>query len=186
MAHWMSVSGARTNLIGLSIDWVRSALDADRRLIGDGDLEAVIVERDGHGHVLPHDVLGDQFEGVRLRIVAPEVDHGHVQQIRQKERQLPRIERAHRHQGLADPLAGIGLDDEGLGDVGLTDETTADQEGPEGLGPDVAGAALGFVDRDRDGKPVPVRVWLGRRAVLLVARDVRSGLFLASEFQRSS
>ena len=160
--------------------------DADRRLIGDGHLEAVIVERDGHGHVLPHDVLGDQCEGVRLRIVPPEVDDGHVQQIRQKEGQLPRIQRAHRHQGLADPLAGLRLDDEGLRDVGLADETTADQEGPEGLGADRAGAVLGFVDGDRDGKPVPVRVWLGRRAVLLVALDVRSGLFLASEFQRSS
>ena len=160
--------------------------DADRRLIGDSDLEAVVVERDGYRHVLPHDLLGDQLESVRFRIVPPEVDDGHVQQIRQKEGQLPRIERAHRHQGLADPLAGLGLDDEGLGDVGLAHETTADQEGPEGLGADRAGAVLGFVDGDGDGQPVSVRVRFGRRAVLLVTPDVRSGLFLASEFQRSS
>ena len=78
--------------------------DADRRLIGDGHLEAVIVERDGYRHVLAHDVLWDQRECIWFRIVPPEVDDGHVQEIRQKEGQLPRIERTHRHQGLADPL----------------------------------------------------------------------------------
>ena len=158
MAHWMSDSGARTKLIGWSFDCVRSARTLDRRLIGDGHLEAVVVERDGHRHVLAHDLLGDQREGLWLRIVPPEVDDGHVQQIRQKERQLPLVQRPHAHEGLADPLAGLLLDDEGLRDVVLADEATSDQQRSEGLGADgVAGPVLGFVDGDRRGQTVRPR-----------------------------
>lgn len=78
--------------------------------------------------MLAHDVLGNQSQRLGIGIVASDVDHRHVEQVGQDEHQLPLVERTHLHQGLADPLAGLVLDDQGLCHVVLADQAPSDQE----------------------------------------------------------
>ena len=102
--------------------------DRDRGLVGHGNLQAVVVQPDRHGHVLAHDVLGDQGERLGVGVVVPDVDDRHVQQVGQDQHQLPLVQRAHLDEGLADPLARLVLDDQGLRHVVLTDEAAPDQQ----------------------------------------------------------
>lgn len=110
--------------------------------------------------MLADDLFGDQCEGLWLGIVTAEVDDGHVQQIRQEERQLALVHGPHADEGLADPLAGLFLDDQRLRHVVLADEATADQQRTERLGAGgVARVVLEFVDGDR--RRQSARVQLG-------------------------
>ena len=152
-------------------------------------MESVVVEPDRHGHVLPHDLLGDERQRIGLGIVASQVDDGHVQQVGQNPYQLALVQHAHVDEGLADSLARsfFLLDDQRLRDVLLRNEAAADQEGAEGLsGGGVAGprrcVQLRSVDRDRD-RPSGA-LGLGRLAQIGFRRCGRRS-FLTSQFHLS-
>ena len=123
--------------------------NAYRWLIGDGDLQAVVVELDRHNHVLAHDLLGDELEHVRLWVVPPEVDHRHVKQVGQEEGEFPLVHGSHGHEGLADPLPRLVLHDQGLRDVVLADEPAPDEQRPERFR-----SACGARSTARGGSPV--------------------------------
>ena len=64
---------------------VEKRAELRRGLVGDGDMQAVVVEADRHGHVLPHHLFGDEAERVGSGVIPAEVDDGHVKEFGQDE-----------------------------------------------------------------------------------------------------
>ncbi len=153
-------------------------------------MQAIVVELHRHGHVLAHDLLGDQFDDVRLWVVAPEIDDRHVEKVGQEEGQLPLVHGAHRHEGLADPLACLVLDDQGLRDVVLADESSSDEQRAERLGVGRRAGRLRLENLRRfvagDGNCAPAFHRQGRSVVVDIAPAGVLVLVLASEFQLGS
>ena len=89
----VGLGGASTRRIGWSLDCMRSARTATDGWSATATCEAVVVQTDRHGHVLAHDLLGNERQRLGVGLVAPDVDDGHVQEVGQDQDELPLVQR---------------------------------------------------------------------------------------------
>ena len=73
--------------------------------LGHRDVEAVVVQADGYGHVLAGDLLGNERERFGVRLVAAQVRHGHAEEFGQRVDEVSLLEDTHLDEQLAEPSA---------------------------------------------------------------------------------
>ena len=77
--------------------------------LGHRDVQPVVVQADGHGHVLPGHVFGDECQGFGIGLVAAKVGHRHAEELGQRIDQVALFEDAHLDQELTQAAAGLCL-----------------------------------------------------------------------------
>jgi hypothetical protein len=69
------------------------------------DVQTIIVQAYGHRHVLASDLLGDERQGLGVRLVTSKVGHGHTEEFRQRIDKASLFEDAHLDKQLAEAAA---------------------------------------------------------------------------------
>ncbi len=98
------------------------------RLVGDGDVQRLLVDAQRHDHEAPGHVLRHQRNRRRFGVVPSQVDDRHAEDLTEHVREIALAEDAHLDEDVPEPLAGFLLMDAGLGDLRIVRQAAFDED----------------------------------------------------------